>query len=80
MKRTDRELIRMAEAVLDNVARLPSLHRGDKDEREQNDMEDAFSNGCDVGHYEAYLGVKKVVQPTLTALKRRIKSWTPTRT
>lgn len=48
------ELAVKYEKALRIIKGLPKTHDGDKGEREQNDMEDAYSNGCDVGTFEGF--------------------------
>jgi hypothetical protein len=60
---------RMAESLRAIVAMSKSF-AGDTDEREQNDMEDAFSNGCDVGRFEALLEARRVATSALRGVPR----------
>lgn len=52
-------------AALERIADLPSTHDGDKDEREQDDLEDAFGNGLDVGTYEGFVLASKIAREAL---------------
>lgn len=51
--------------ALKTIAALPKSPDGDKGEREQNDMEDAFTNGCEVGTYEGYVTAAKIATAAL---------------
>jgi lactam utilization protein B len=55
---------RMAAALRSIAAKARAFH-GDTDEREQNDMEDAFSNGIDVGTHEALKDCAAVARKAL---------------
>jgi hypothetical protein len=52
-------------AALEQIAALPSTHDGDTDEREQDDMEDAYSNGIDVGTLEGFELAAKIARAAL---------------
>lgn len=52
-------------AALERIAALPSTHDGDRDEREQDDMEDAYSNGLDAGTYEGFVLASKIARAAL---------------
>jgi len=53
------------EAALRAIAELPKTHEGATDEELWNDMEDAFSNGVDVGTYESYVEAANIAKEAL---------------
>ncbi len=53
MRNSDRTIQKITGYVeaLRRIAALPKSHEGRKDEEEFNDLEDAFSGGCEAGEY-----------------------------
>lgn len=55
-------------AALEQIAALPKQHTGRRGEEIFNDMEDAFTNGCEVGEYEALVQAAKIAKDALKGL------------
>lgn len=65
----ERQHARMAAALRAIVGKAHAFE-GDTEEREQDDLEDAFSNGIDVGRHDALVDCAKLARAALHGVPR----------